>query len=306
MTAYILRRLLLIFPTALVVVTLIFVIFRLVPGDPAQLIAGEMASRDVVESIRREMGLDKPIYIQYAYYLWGLLHGDLGISKVFRYGVLDQLLLRFPATIELTVAAMSIALLVGLSAGVVSAVKRGSVYDQVSMLGAIAGVCIPAFWLGLMLMMVLAVQINLLPATGRGTLAQLVLPAITLSAHQMAVLARLTRSSMLEVLGQDYIRTARSKGLRERVVLLRHALRNALIPTLTIAGLQFGYLLGGSIIVETVFAWPGIGLLMIDSVRMRDYTMVQGVVLLYAMVFLLLNLIIDIAYSYLDPRVRYD
>ena len=305
MVKYLLRRLLLILPTVWIAVTIIFVIFRLVPGDPAELIAGEMAPREVVQAIRAQMGLDQPMHIQYVRYLGGLLRGDLGVSKVYGARVLDQLLLRFPATLELAIAAMLIAFIVGLTAGIISATRYNSLFDYLSMLGAIAGVCVPAFWLGLMLILFFSVGLGWLPSTGRGGLRTLVLPAVTLSAYQMAVIARMTRSSMLEVIQQDYIRTARAKGLAEWAVIYGHALKNALIPTITIAGLQFGFLLGGSIVVESVFAWPGLGSLMIDSIRHRDYTMVQGTAVLYTTVCLLINLLVDLVYSALDPRVRY-
>jgi len=302
---YLLRRFLLIIPTVWVAVSIIFIIFRLVPGDPAELIAGEMAPREVVQAIRAQMGLDRPMYIQYAYYLGGLLRGDLGVSKVYGARVVDQLLLRFPATLELAIAAMLIAFIIGLTAGIISATRYNSVFDYVSMLGAIGGVCIPAFWLGLMLILFFSVGLGWFPSTGRAGLNTLVLPAITLSTYQMAVIARMTRSSMLEAIQQDYIRTARAKGLAEWAIIYGHALKNALIPTVTIAGLQFGFLLGGSIIVESVFAWPGLGALMIDSIRHRDYTMVQGTAVLYTTVCLLINLLVDLVYAYLDPRVRY-
>jgi ABC-type dipeptide/oligopeptide/nickel transport system permease component len=289
-----------------VVVTLVFFIFRvLVPGDPAELIAGEMAPREVVESIRRQMGLDQPLPIQYVRYLSGLARGDLGVSKVFQQNAGEQLLARLPATLQLASLAMLLAFVLGVAAGIVSAVRQSSWLDYLATLGAVGGVSIPSFWLGLMLIMLFSVGLGWLPTGGRTGPDSIILPAITLSAYQLAIIARMTRSSMLEVLQQDYVRTARAKGVRERGIILAHALRNALIPTVTIAGLQMGYLLGGSVIVETVFAWPGLGSLMIESIRIRDYTMVQAVALLFAAMFLLINILVDALYAYLDPRVHY-
>ncbi len=293
-------------PTVLAAVTVVFVVFRMVPGDPAALVAGEMAPAPIIEEIREQMGLNKPIYVQYVDYLGGLARGDLGISKVYRQDVLRQLLVRVPATLELASTAVLLALLIGLTAGVVAAIRFHSLFDYASSVLSVLGVCMPGFWLGLVLMMVFAVGLGLLPSTGRGGPQHLALPAVTLSAYLMALVARMTRSSMLDAVNQDYVRTARAKGLRERVVVLRHALRNAMIPTVTVVGLQFGYLLGGSIVVETVFAWPGLGALMIDSVRMRDYTMVQGITLFYSITFLIVNLVTDLLYAYLDPQVRYN
>lgn len=306
MGRYISRRLLLAIPTLWLTLTLIFIIFRLVPGDPAQLVAGEMAPQQIVDQIRQEMGLDKPLWYQYGQYLINTAKGDLGVSKVFGQKASAQLKLRIPKTALLAVTAMLLAVAVGLPAGVISAVRRNSIWDYSSMFGAIIGVCLPSFWLGLMLIILFSVELRLLPTAGASSWKHLILPSVTLAANQMAVIARMTRSSMLEVVSLDYVRTARAKGLSERVVILRHALRNALIPTLTVIGVQFGLLLGGSIIVETVFAWPGLGQLMIDSVRMRDYPLVQGVALVFAATFLAINLTVDVLYAYLDPRVRYD
>ena len=305
MGTYLLRRVLLAVPTLLVSVTLVFFLFRLVPGDPAELIAGEMAPREVVESIRRQMGLDQPLHVQYLRYLGGLARGDVGISKVFQQNAGEQLRARLPATLQLAGLAMVLALVIGVSAGLVAAVKQYSWLDTVATLGAVGGISIPSFWLGLMLIMLFSVGLGWLPTSGRGGWDSTILPAFTLAAYQMAVIARMTRSSMLDVLRQDYLRTARAKGLAEQGVVLGHGLRNALIPTVTIAGLQMGYLLGGSVIVETVFAWPGLGSLMIESVRIRDYTMAQAVALLFAATFLAINLLVDVMYAWLDPRVQY-
>jgi ABC-type dipeptide/oligopeptide/nickel transport system permease component len=305
MAAYLIRRVLLFIPTLWVAITLVFVIFRLIPGDPAQLAAGESASEEVVETIRRDMGLDRPIAVQYVRYLGDLVQGDLGHSRVYQQGVGDEILNRLPATLKLALAAMAIATAVGVTLGIISAIRPSSWIDYLSMVTAVGGVSLPAFWLGLMLIIVFSVKLDLFPVAGYNQQSAIVLPAVTLAAHQMAVLARITRSSMLGVLSQDYMRTARAKGLHERPVILRHALRNALIPTITIAGMQLGYLLGGSLVVETVFAWPGLGRLMIDSIQLRDYTMIQAIVLVFAVLMLLVNLLVDLLYSVIDPRVSY-
>jgi ABC-type dipeptide/oligopeptide/nickel transport system permease component len=303
--AYVLRRLLLALPALWAAVTLVFFLFRLVPGDPAELIAGELAPREVVESIRHQMGLDLPLPLQYAHYLGGLVHGDLGISKVSQQNAAEGLLQRLPATLELALVAMALALALGITAGLVSAVKQYSWLDYLATVLSVSGISIPSFWLGLMLIILFSVTLGLLPTAGNERPLSIVLPAVTLAAYQMAVIARMTRSSALEVLRQDYVRTARAKGVRERGVVMSHVLRNALIPTVAIVGLQLGYLLGGSIIVETVFAWPGVGGLMIESVRLRDYTMVQAVALVFAAMFLLINFVVDVLYAALDPRVQY-
>jgi len=305
MARYLLRRVLLIPPTLLVVATLVFVIFRLVPGDPAQLVAGDSASADVVQSIRHQLGLDRPLIVQYGRYLADLARGNLGTSPVYGDRVASQVLGRLPASVLLACAAMIIASIVGVTAGVIAATHRSSWLDYLCTLGAVGGISFPGFWLGLMLIIIFAVTFRWFPVAGLHGPRSLVLPAVTLAVNQMAVIARMTRSSMLQVLDQDYIRTARAKGLRERLVLTRHALGNALIPTVTIAGLQFGYLLGGSVVIETVFAWPGVGRLLIDAIQTRDYATVQAVVLLFAVLALIVNLVVDLLYAALDPRVRY-
>jgi ABC-type dipeptide/oligopeptide/nickel transport system permease component len=234
-----------------------------------------------------------------------LARGDFGVSRVYQQGAMDQLLARLPATILLAGTAMLIATVVGIVLGIISAIRPSSWIDYVSMIAAVGGVSLPSFWLGLMLIIIFSVKFDIFPVAGFDGPMSLVLPAVTLAAHQMAVLARITRSSMLGVLAQDYIRTAHAKGLRERLVVLRHGLRNALIPTITIAGMQLGYLLGGSLVVETIFAWPGLGRLMIDSIQLRDYTMIQAIVLFFAVMMLVINLIVDVLYGVIDPRVQY-
>ena len=304
MATYIIRRALLIVPTALLVVTLVFFIFRLVPGDVARIVAGERATEEEVALIREQMGLNDPIHGQYARSLWGLARGDLGRSLTYRRQVLDEIVSRVPATLELALAGIGVSVIIGVSTGIISAVKRNTIYDYTSMAAAISGVCIPNFWLGLLLIMIFSVSLGWLPTGGRGGLKFLILPTIALSARLIAIIARLTRSTMLEVISGDYIRTARAKGLSERIILARHALRNAMIPLVTIVGLQFGSLLAGSIVVETVFAWPGMGSLFINAVNTRDYPMVQGITLVYTIAFMLVNLFTDLSYGFLDPRVR--
>ncbi len=304
MATYIIRRALLIIPTALLVVTLVFFIFRLVPGDVARIVAGERATEEEVALIREQMGLNDPIHVQYARYLWGLARGDLGRSLTYRRQVLDEIISRIPATLELALAGIGVSIVIGLTTGIISAVKRNTIYDYTSMVAAISGVCVPNFWLGLLLIMIFSVTLGWLPTGGRGGLKFLILPTIALSARLIAIIARLTRSTMLEVISGDYIRTARAKGLNERIILARHALRNAMIPLVTIVGLQFGSLLAGSIVVETVFAWPGMGSLLINAVNSRDYPMVQGITLVYTIAFMVVNLLTDLSYGFLDPRVR--
>ncbi len=306
MWQYVVRRLLLTIPTLIGVSLLVFSMVRLVPGCPALAIAGVHATPEFIERTREEFGLDRPLHTQYFIFMSRLLQGDLGISTHSRRPVTTEIWDRFPNTVELAVAAMAIAMLIGVVAGIISATKRNSIFDNASMLVALFGVSMPVFWLGLMLMVLFAVTLGWLPATGRGTISHLILPAITLGTGSAALIARMTRSSMLEVLHQDFITTARAKGLREQIVVYKHALKNALIPVVTIIGLQFGLLLSGAVITETVFAWPGVGRLMVGSIMARDFPVVQGTVLLIALTFVFINLFVDILYSFLDPRIRYE
>jgi len=306
MISYIVRRLLLAIPVLWVVVTLVFLALRLIPGDPAVVMAGEAAPYEVVAAIRREFGLDRSVPVQYGIFLARLVRGDLGQSVRTRRPVLYEIWARLPATAELALVSMAIATLLGVAAGVISATRQNTLVDYVCMVGALVGISVPVFWLGLMAMWFLSVQLGWFPVGGRGTLRHLVLPALTLGASAIAMIARMTRSSMLEILRQDHIRTARAKGLRERVVNQRHALRNALVPVVTLVGLQVGGLLGGAVLTETVFAWPGVGRLAVDSILNRDYPVVQGVVILMATVFVMVNLGVDMLYSVIDPRIRND
>lgn len=306
MVSYVARRVLLAFPVLWGVATLVFLALRLIPGDPAMVLAGEAAPFEVVQAIREEFGLDRPILMQYGIFLGRLLRGDLGTSVRTRAPVMTEIWVRFPATVELALASMVVAAALGITAGVLAGTHPNTILDYVCMVVALFGVSMPVFWLGLMAMWVFSVQLGWFPVVGRGTLSHLVLPALTLGTSATGVIARMTRSSMLEVLRQDYIRTARAKGLAQWAVDLRHALRNALVPVVTIVGLQVGGLLGGAVLTETVFAWPGIGRLAVDSILNRDYPVVQGVVVLVAAVFVLTNLAVDLLYSLIDPRIRLD
>ncbi len=305
MGLYVLRRLVLAVPTLLGVTVVVFALIRVIPGDPARLVLGLQASEAEVQRLRSELGLDRPLPVQYARFLARLIHGDLGRSIATGEPVAREIASRFGPTLQLAVASTVLATLAGVSAGVLSATRVYSWVDYVAMGVALFGVSLPVFWLGLMLILLFAVHLRWLPAGGYGTLAHLVLPTVTLAAFSVAIVARMTRSSMLEVLHQDYVRTAWAKGLTARAVVLHHALRNALIPVITVIGLQFGALLGGAILTETVFAWPGMGRLLVGAIVARDYPVVQGVVLVFAGLFTLVNLAVDLLYAYVDPRIHY-
>lgn len=296
-----LRSALVLFGVSLVV----FALVRVIPGDPVRLMLPPDAMEDDVELLREQLGFNKPLPDQYLLYMKGVLTGDLGKSLRFRRPVLELVLERLPATIELALVGMLLTVVIAIPAGVLAAWKRNSFFDSFFMFLTMVGQSVPIFWLGIMLILILSVSLRLLPTSGRGSLAQLVMPGFTLATFNMALIARLTRSSVLEILGQPYIRTARAKGLKERVVLARHVLRNSLLPVVTVLGLQVGTLLGGAVITETVFAWPGIGTLAVGAIYNRDYPLVQGTVLIAATVFVLINIVIDFVYLFLDPRIRY-
>ncbi len=306
MTTYIARRLLTVIPTMLGVLLVVFAMVRLAPGDPAELLAGEFATPETIKIIRERFGLDQPVLTQLGLYLSNLAQGDLGESTSKRSPVTKEILTYFPNTLVLTIAAMLVALLIGIPAGIISALRPGTIVDLLAMLGALIGVSMPVFWFGLMAILLFSVQLGWFPVAGTGTIGHLVLPAITLGLGTASILARITRSSMLEVLSQDFIRSARAKGLAGRTVIFKHGLRNALIPVVTVVGLQFGGLLEGAVITETVFAYPGIGQLLVGGILARDYPIVQGSVLVIALAFILINLIIDLLYGTIDPRIRYD
>ncbi|NOZ30260.1 MAG: ABC transporter permease [Chloroflexi bacterium] len=302
---YILQRLLAALITLIGISLIIFLLVRLLPGDPARVIAGLLASEEDVEQIRVWMGLDRPLPVQYAMFFSRMVRGDLGISARTKEPVLKEILSRLPATMKLAVISMTIAGVLGVLGGVLAAYRRNSILDFLISVGTLFGISMPVYWLGLMLIVLFAVRLHWLPAAGSERPASYILPSFTLAAFSIALVARMTRSSMLEVLSEDYVRTARAKGLRESVVVLRHALSNALIPVVTVIGLQFGALLGGAVLTETVFGWPGMGQLMVDSIFARDYPMVQGIVLVFSSLLILVNLIVDILYAYIDPRIHY-
>ena len=306
MLTYLLRRILIAVPTLLGVVLLVFLMVRLAPGDPAILLAGEFATPETLEAIRTRYGLDRPLPEQFALYLGALLQGDLGESARSRRPVLEELKTYFPNTVVLATAAILVALATGIPLGILAALRQGSWLDLGVMVLALLGVSMPVFWFGLLAILIFSVELGWFPVAGKGTLAHLVLPAVTLGINATALLARMTRGTLVEVLSQDYIRTARAKGLAERVVIFKHALRNALIPVVTVAGLEFGSLLAGAVITETIFAWPGLGQLLVGYILSRDYPVVQGAVLLVAFTFTLVNLMVDLLYAWIDPRVRYD
>ena len=305
MLGYIIRRILVAIPTVFFIILLVFLSLRLAPGDPAAALAPPDARPEAIEAIRRELGLDYPLHSQFFRFLTGVLRGDLGLSFRTKRPVVLEIMDRYPATLELAGLSLLLATIVGISAGVVAATTHNSLFDNASMVVALFGISAPVFWIGLMLMLVFSVQLGWLPTVGRGTFPHIILPAVTLGAASTAVIARMTRSSMLEIIRQDYIRTARSKGLKEHYVLIRHVLRNALIPVSTVIGLRMGALLGGAILTETVFAWPGLGRLLVMAIFWRDFPLVQGGVLLIAITFVLVNLAVDILYVFLDPRIKY-
>ena len=291
-------------PTLLAVSLLVFAIVRLIPGDPARLLAGDFATEQIVDELRAKWRLDDPLPVQYAAYVGGLVRGDFGRSIATSTPILPELTERFLRTLELALAAITVAMLVGGVAGIVSAVRRSSLTDYFATALALAGISTPIFWSGLLLILLFSVRLEWLPAGGTGTLRHLVLPALSLGLFGAGVLARQTRSGMLEVLGQDFVRTARAKGLPERIVVVKHALKNALIPVVTVLGDQFGRLLGGAILTETVFAWPGMGRYLIESISQRDYPAVQGAILVFAAAVVIINLLVDLSYGMLDPRMR--
>jgi peptide/nickel transport system permease protein len=301
------RRLLGVIPVLWGVATLVFVVLRLLPGDPAEVMLSEAGgSAAAIAALRAELGLDDPLLLQYGRYLVNLLRGDLGTSLFSRRPVLLLIVEQLPSTLELALAAMLVALFLGIGLGVPAAVKQGTWWDRLSMALSIAGVSLPIFWTALLLIWLLSLRLRWLPATGIGSPAHLVLPALVLGFASAGAIARLVRASLLEVLSQDYMNTARAKGLSEGLVLLRHAMKNALIPVITIAGLQFGFLLGGAVVTETIFARAGIGRLLVSAILWKDLPLVQGIALLAALSYTLVNLAVDLAYGVLDPRIRYD
>ena len=331
MLAYIIRRILILIPTLLGISIIVFLMLRITPGDPAELLLGERATEAALEEIREHLGLNEPLYVQYGMFLKRLMKGDLGETIWSRQKVWIEVKERFPATIELSVVALLISCFFGIIFGIISATRQYSIFDYLSMLGALIGVSMPIFWLGLVFMLIFSLNLGWLPLSGRisvgvdlevvtnfyiidailtrnwmalkDVLWHIIMPAATLSTIPMAIVARMTRSSMLEVLRQDYIKTAKAKGLSQFIVTFKHALRNALIPVVTTIGLQFGVALGGAILTETIFAWPGVGKWMFDAVMKRDYMVIQGGTLFIAATFVVINLVVDVLYAVINPRI---
>lgn len=306
MAAYIRRRLLQSIFVVWGVSVLVFFLLRLAPGDPVLMLLAESASPEQIAAARAKWGLDQPIPIQYAVFLGRALRGDLGDSLFFQQPAIEVLFERMPATLQLSGAALLFSLLVAIPMGILSALKRDTIWDYLGTGLAMLGQAIPPYWLGIMLILLFSVSLGWFPTSGRGTLSHLVLPAITLGSVLMALVTRLVRSGMLDVLSEDYVRTARAKGLVERTVIVRHALRNILIPLVTVIGLQLGALFGGAVITESIFAWPGVGRLALQAISARDYPLVQAAVLVISIVYVFLNLAVDLLYVYLDPRIRYE
>ena len=303
MLKYIAKRLLAMIPVILGVTLIVYLIMSLAPGDPARTILGEQATEEQVNELREEMGLNDPILVQYFRYIWNLLHGDLGRSYQSRIDVSTEIWSRFPNTIKLAFAASLFSVILALPLGIIAAVKQNTFFDSFSMFTAIIGISCPTFWFGLILILVFAVNLKWFPVSGQAdNFRGMVLPALTL--NSMAAMARVTRSSMLEVIRQDYIRTARAKGVSRRNVILQHAVPNAMIPTVTVIGLRIGGLLAGAVICETVFSWPGIGRLLVQSIQSRNTPVVLGCIIIFSICFSLVNLIVDILYAFIDPRIK--
>jgi ABC-type dipeptide/oligopeptide/nickel transport system permease component len=307
MTRYLIRRLFQAIPTVLLVSVLVFLMLHLIPGDPAEIFLGErQTSPEQLEIVREQMGLNRPLHVQYLDYMAHALRGDLGNSLNNRRPVLGEILLRLPSTLELTVAALTLSTLLGIGVGVLAALKHNTLIDTGAMLLALVGISMPVYWSSLLLIVLFSIVLRWFPPIGEGSLDRLVMPALALGLLSAGSLARLVRSSMLEVLSQDYVVTARSKGLRPRVVVLKHTLRNALIPIITILGLTFGQLLSGAVLTETIFARLGIGRMYVEAILNKDYTLVQGTTLFLAFAYVLINIMTDILYVYADPRIKYE
>jgi ABC-type dipeptide/oligopeptide/nickel transport system permease component len=333
MLKYVIKRLLLLIPVLIGVSIVVFAVMHLFTSDPAAMILGQHAKTDQIERLRQDLGLNNPLYVQYWDFFKNAIRGDLGQSLFTKTSVTKELLSRFPATIELAFAAIIFASIFGISIGVISAVKKNTIFDYAGMVTALIGVSMPIFWLGLVLIVIFSLWLQILPVAGRITigmepqtvtgfyfidslitgniaafsssLSHIMLPAIALGSYSTAIIARMTRSTMLDIVSQDYIRTARAKGLPEKAIILSHALRNALIPIITVIGLQLGTLLGGAVLTETVFSWPGIGSYTVDAILKSDYPVVQGAVMFIAAIFVVVNLFVDIIYAFLDPRIKY-
>lgn len=305
MSKFLITRFLALIPVLLGISIFVFMLIHMTPGDPALLMLGEQAPQEQLDNLRREMGLDQPLPIQYLNWLNRALRLDFGRSLRSNKLVVTEIVERLPATAQLALAGMVLSVIIGIPVGIISATRPNSLLDNIFMVGTLVAVGMPVFWQGLMFIIIFSVGLGWLPSSGRMEgIEYLILPAVALSTVSTATLARITRSAMLEVISQDYIQTARSKGLSERTVIYKHALRNSLIPVVTIVGLQFGRLMGGAVITETIFAWPGIGRMIVDAVRTKDYPLVQGGIMIFAIIYALVNLFVDILYTYLDPKLR--
>ncbi|ENR4056060.1 glutathione ABC transporter permease GsiC [Salmonella enterica] len=305
MLNYVLKRLLGLIPTLLIVAVLVFLFVHLLPGDPARLIAGPEADAQVIALVRQQLGLDQPLHVQFWRYITHVLQGDFGTSMVSRRPVSEEIASRFLPTLWLTITSMIWAVLFGMAIGIAAAVWRNRWPDRLGMTLAVTGISFPAFALGMLLMQIFSVDLGWLPTVGADSWQHYILPSLTLGAAVASVMERFTRSSFVDVLSEDYMRTARAKGVSETWVVLKHGLRNAMSPVVTMMGLQFGFLLGGSIVVEKVFNWPGLGRLLVDSVDMRDYPVIQAEVLLFSLEFILINLVVDVLYAAINPAIRY-
>lgn len=304
MIRFLVKRIVLLVPVLLGVSLIVFTIMSLAPGDPVEMILGDGYTEEAYYELQHELGLDQPFVTRYVNYIVNAVQGDFGISYRTRMSVVTEISARLPGTIILAFSSMVFAILVAVPLGTLSAVKQYSFIDNAAMFAALIGVSMPNFWLGIMLILIFAAQLGWLPSSGFKGFSSLILPAITLGANSVAIITRMTRSAMLETIRQDYIRTARSKGVKESVVIIKHALRNALIPVVTAVGLQFGFALGGTVLVEMVFSWPGIGRLLVDCIKIRDTPIVMAIVLILAVLFSVINLIVDIIYAFLDPRIK--
>ncbi len=306
MVIYAARRILASLPILLLAVTAVFFAFRVIPGDPAHLFVGPDASQDAIEAVRRDLGLDQPVHVQYVEYLRRLFRGNLGLSITTRLPVTEELGPRFLNTVKLAIAGIAVATVAGVLLGTIAAVRQGTVIDHLASVVALLGISIPVFWLGLLLMYLFSVQLRLLPSSGNDTWRHYFMPTVSLATFSLAFIARMTRSSLLEVIRQDYVRTARAKGVPEHLVVGYHALRNALLPVVIVVGLRFGYMLGGAVVTEEVFAWPGMGRLLVTAVGQRDIPVIQGVLLVFATAFVVVNMTVDLLYGFLDPQIRYN
>ncbi len=305
MLRYIIRRILFLIPVFVGVAFCVFTLLYLTPGDPARMVLGDLATEEAVQQFREKEGLNDPFLVQFGNYLYkAVTKGDIGRSYVTKRPVMTEIMAAFPSTLKLSALAMMMAIILGVPCGILSAIKQYSLFDMVTMVFAMVGLSMPVFWLGLLLIILFSVQLHWLPSSGFDTWQAMILPSLSLSVQAVAIITRMTRSSMLEVIRADYIRTARSKGQKESVVIWVHALYNALIPVVTVCGLQFGALLAGAILTESIFAIPGVGRLMVESIKMRDYPVVQGGVLFVAIAFSFVNLLVDLLYAYLDPRIK--